>query len=106
MLPFELSTPRETACAIAERVRELRLHRGWTQGELAHRAGLATATYVRFERTGQIALDRLLKIAVALDAGSGFESLFAPPPARSLAELAARGAPSGRRRGRRSDADR
>ncbi|HSU17218.1 helix-turn-helix transcriptional regulator [Longimicrobium sp.] len=104
MLPSELRTPAEVARALAGRVRALRLQRGWTQQEMAERAGLTLATYRRFEHTGRIALERLLRIAVLLDAGAGFDDLFALPPARSLAELAERTQPS-RKRGRRKRAD-
>lgn len=104
MLPVELQTPREITAGIAERARALRVTRGWTQVELARRSGVAVDTLRRFERTGQIALERLLMIAVTLDAAGAFATLFAPEPARTLAELErldARGsAPRRARRGR------
>lgn len=87
MLPIILQTPGEVAAAIAGRVRALRLARGWTQAELAERAGVAVDTLRRFERTGRIALERLLMIAKVLDAIEPFEALFAPPPFRTLAEV-------------------
>ncbi|HEX6370921.1 MAG TPA: helix-turn-helix transcriptional regulator [Longimicrobium sp.] len=105
MLPLALRTPGELARLLAERVRRMRLQRGWTQQEMADRAGLTLATYRRFERTGRIALERLLKIAVILDATAAFDLLFAAPPAQSLAELAERARPPARQRGRRSRAD-
>jgi len=89
---------------LAGRVKALRLDRGWTQEDLAERAGLALATYRRFERTGQISLERLLRLAVVLDAHSGVDELFRLPPARSLAELEQRGDRRDRKRGRRRDA--
>lgn len=104
MLPVELQTPGEIARLLAGRVRELRLQRGWTQQEMAERAGVTLATYRRFEHTGRIALERLLRIAVVLDARTGFDELFARPSARSLAELAERTQPT-RQRGRRYRAD-
>ena len=100
MLPLGLQTPTEIAKEIASRVRAQRLLRGWTQRELAERAGLTLATYRRFERTGRIAFERLLRIAVLLDAQAGFERIFELPRARSLSELAERAEP-GRKRGRR-----
>lgn len=103
MMPIELQTPRDMAYSLARRVRALRLDRGWSQQEIAERAGLALATYRRFERTGRISLERLLKIAVILDARAGFGELFALPPARSLAELEERTARPGRKRGKRHD---
>ena len=105
MLPFELQTPGEIVRVLAGRVRSMRLQRGWTQQEVAERAGLTLATYRRFERTGRIALERLVRIAVVLDARAGFDLLFAAPPAQSLAELAERTRPLARQRGRRPRAD-
>jgi transcriptional regulator with XRE-family HTH domain len=104
MLPVELQSPREVARMLADRVKARRLERGWTQQEIAERSGIALATYRRFERTGRIALARLLKLAVILDAQAGFEGLFLPPRARSLAELEKRDEQKARKRGRRSDA--
>lgn len=104
MLPIELQTPRDTARMLARRVKALRLDRGWTQQEVAERAGLALATYRRFERTGQISLERLLKLAVVLDARAGLEQMFVRSPARSLAELEQRAEPQARKRGKRRDA--
>lgn len=104
MLPFELRTPRDISRILAQRAKVLRLERGWTQQETAERAGLALATYQRFERTGRIALERLLKLAVVLDARGGFEHLFVTGPARSLAELEQRLGRPARKRGKRSDA--
>lgn len=106
MLPLELQSSRELARTLAARVKALRLQRGWTQREAAERAGLAVATYRRFERTGSISLERLLKLAVVLDARSGLDQLFALPPARSLDELEARSSPAARKRGRRRHAPR
>jgi transcriptional regulator with XRE-family HTH domain len=100
-LPIDLQTPGELGRALAGRVRTLRLQRGWTQQELASRTGLTLATYRRFERTGRISLDRLLRIAVILDAHRGFEQLFALPPAQSLGEHARQTRQSVRQRGRR-----
>jgi transcriptional regulator with XRE-family HTH domain len=105
MLPFELQTPSDIARSLAGRVRTLRLQRGWTQQEIAERSGLTLATYRRFERTGRISLERLLRIAVVLDAQGRFAQLFAIPPAQSLAELAERTQQSTRKRGTRNRAD-
>jgi transcriptional regulator with XRE-family HTH domain len=104
MLPISLQTPRDIGLALAHRVKTLRLERGWTQEELAERAAITLATYRRFERTGRISLERLLKLAVVLDARDGFDQLFIAGPAASLAELERRARPAARKRGRRSDA--
>lgn len=105
MLPLSLQSPSEVARTLAERVKALRLDHGWTQEEVAQRAGLALATYRQFERTGQISLERLLKLAVVLNASEGFDQLFVRPPARSLAELEKLAERQTRKRGRRRDAE-
>lgn len=88
---------------LARRVKALRLERGWTQQEIADRSGIALATYRQFERSGRVSLERLLRLAVILDAQAGFDSLFTRPAARSLSELEDEDRPR-RKRGRRSDA--
>lgn len=100
MLPVILQTPDEVAAGLAERARALRLHRGWTQQELADRAGVAVDTLRRFERTGKISLDRLLMVAKVLDALEPFGGLFALPRFRTLSDLERSSGP-GRVRGRR-----
>lgn len=104
MLPTELQSPRDVARTLARRVKRLRLDREWTQEELAARAGMALSTYKRFERTGRISLERLLKLAVVLDARGGFEQLFTRPEVKSLAELERLERRNERKRGKRSDA--
>lgn len=104
MLPIELQTPLDIRRALARRVKALRLGRGWTQQEVAERAGLALPTYRIFERSGRISLERLLKLAIVFEARAGFDQLFAPEPARSLAELERRAERPSRKRGRRGDA--
>ncbi|TVP75147.1 MAG: helix-turn-helix domain-containing protein [Gemmatimonadales bacterium] len=105
MLPSELQGPDEMARTLANRVKALRLQRGWTQAELAERAGIALSTYRVFERHGRISLVRLLRLAIVLDSRAGFDRLFAPAPARSLAELERRTEGRSRKRGVRSDAE-
>jgi transcriptional regulator with XRE-family HTH domain len=97
MLAF-MPDVQERMLALAARLRALRLSRGWSQAELAERAGVAFSTLRLFERSGQISLERLLLLAMVLDAAGGFDALFAPAPLRSLDELEER--PT-RQRGRR-----
>ncbi len=87
MLPLEVMTPNEIASVLANRLRELRLYFGWTREELAERAGITTSSLKRFETTGKISLERLLLLAMALDALRDFEALFPLPPAQTLEEL-------------------
>lgn len=104
MLPLSLQSPSEITLELARRVKLLRLGREWTQEELAVRAGIALSTYQQFERTGRISLERLLKLAVVLDARRGFGELFPRPELRSIEDLEKLDRSKTRRRGRRSDA--
>lgn len=99
MLPLMLMTPAELTLLLAQRVRERRLAQELTQQGLAERAGVTLASLKRFERTGQIALLSLLRLAVALGQTEEFAQLFPAPPLRSLAQLTDR---KPRQRGRRA----
>lgn len=87
MNPYSLHSPEEAAGTLAERVRELRLERGWRQKTLAERSGVTLASLRRFETSGQISLQNLLRLAFALHRLDEFLDLLEPPPARSLDEL-------------------
>ena len=97
---LSLSTSTETALTLAERVRELRLNQGWTRKTLAERSGVSLGSLERFERTGLVSLESLLKIANALGRLGEFEQLFHAPRARSLDELEQRQQKTARKRGR------
>lgn len=75
----------------------LRLQLGWSQQELARRAGVAFGTYQLFEQTGKITLERLFLISVALGRENDFKEIFVPLPIRSIEELKPK---SVRKRGR------
>lgn len=96
---LSLVSPAEVARELAQRARRLRLELGWNQVELARRAGVALSTLRHFERTGQISLERLVRIASALHALKAFEALLQPAPASTLEEL--EGRQRLRKRGRR-----
>lgn len=66
-----------------------RLGLGWSRQMLATRAGASLWTLKHFERTGQISLETLIKVAVVLDEVRGLEGLFAARPERpaSLSDL-------------------
>ncbi|WP_043588743.1 helix-turn-helix domain-containing protein [Geminisphaera colitermitum] len=85
-----LLSPKEFIRDIAKKVRALRLQLGWSQQELARRAGISFGTYQLFEQTGKITLERLFLISVALGREDDFKNLFAPLPIRAIEELEAR----------------
>lgn len=98
MLPLDLMTAPQLAQSVAERARRYRLDRNLTQQELAERAGMSLSSLRRFERTGEIALLSLVRIAMALDATEGLMALF-PEQLRSIEDVLQ--APR-RQRGRRT----
>ena len=95
-----MGSAAQTGEALAERVRTLRLLRGWTRNTLAQRAGVSAASLKRFESSGRASLALVLKVAHALARLDEFNRLFQPPPARSIEELERRAAQPVRRRGR------
>lgn len=62
--------------AIGRRLRRQRLAKGWTQKELAERAGVSVSTLKLMEHEGKGSLQRLAKVAVALGVDGDLRSLF------------------------------
>ena len=96
---FNLSTPEETAQQLAKNIRTLRLARNWKQATLAERSGVTLPSLRRFERTGLISLQNLLKLAIALGRLNDFEQLLQSSKAGSIAELEAATNPRKPKRG-------
>ena len=61
---------------LAEKHRVLRKQAGLTQSELANRSGVSLGSLKRFELTGQIALESLLKLAHILHRIGDFELIL------------------------------
>ena len=97
---FSLHTPEQVGEILAERIRTLRLARGWKQTTLARRSGVSLGSLRRFEESGRISLESLLKLTFALHRLDDFEGILRPPPASSIAELEAAEKRPVRRRGR------
>ena len=71
--------PEELAKQIGRRLRRLRLAAGYSQAELAERAGVSLSTLKLLERTGKGSLQRLAKIAVVLNVDGELRNLFEEP---------------------------
>jgi transcriptional regulator with XRE-family HTH domain len=73
--------PVDLIRAIGERLRVARLARGWTQEELAERSGIALSTLKLLEAKGQGSIQRLARVAVALNLDEELRDLFSRPSA-------------------------
>ena len=73
---FILKTPREISLEIAHNLKKTRKRRKLSQTELAARSGVSYGSIKRFEQTGEISLQSLLKIAVVLNEATPFSDLL------------------------------
>ena len=67
MLSFLPKTPIEIMQELKAKFREQRKALGYTQNELATRSMVSLGSLKRFERSGQIALEDLLKLVLVLE---------------------------------------
>jgi transcriptional regulator with XRE-family HTH domain len=98
---LSMLTPVESARALAERAKALRLNQAWTRETLARRAGVAPASLKRFETTGAASLDLVLRIAFALGRLEDFSPALQLPEAATMEDLLARERRPRRKRGSR-----
>lgn len=73
-----MKTPIDTCLVIAKRLTAIRLQKTWTREMLAEHANINVHTLKRFERSGQISLERLIAISQALDVEDEAIKLFQP----------------------------
>ncbi len=79
--------PKEAAAHVGARARALRLSQNRRQADLADAAGVTLSTLRRFESTGRVGFEAVLRIALALGAEREFASLFPAVDARSLDDI-------------------
>ncbi|BEG98385.1 helix-turn-helix domain-containing protein [Bacteroides sedimenti] len=92
-------TPDLLIGGVAERVKQRRLEKGWTQKMLATKAGVSLASYRRFELSGEISLRSLVMLAFALDMTDEFETLFNKKTYQSIDDIIKAEQPKQRKRG-------
>ena len=71
-----LVTPNEMAMHIAKQAQTKRLSLNFSQKTLSDRSGVSFGVIKKFERTGKISLESLLKIALTLGTLEEFQDLF------------------------------
>ena len=68
--------PVVLAREVGQRLKRLRLAKGWTQEELAERSGVAISTLKLLEAKGSGSFQRLIRVAVALGVDGELRGLF------------------------------
>jgi transcriptional regulator with XRE-family HTH domain len=101
MIPLNILTPLEYLTQIAKNAKAKRLSLNLSQQNLSLRSGVSLGSIKRFERTGKISLESLLKLALVLKSLESFNSLFAQDPLQSLPSLDAILKQIPRKRGRK-----
>lgn len=84
---FLQKTPPEIEKLISERVRAIRKKRKISQQKLSELSGVSLGSLKRFERSGEISLLSLIKIAIALDIDNELTHLFEDVPPLSIEEI-------------------
>ena len=80
-------TAEEIDLLVAKRISRIRKRRGITQERLSERSGVSFGSIKRFERTGQISLLSLTKLAAALGCADDIRTLFEAVPYGSIEEV-------------------
>lgn len=76
MMFINFMTPKEMQLKIAASARAKRLGLNMSQQSLSERSGVSYGVLKKFERTGQISLESLLKLAIILESMDSFHALF------------------------------
>ena len=80
-------TPKEIMILLSENIKTLRKQEKITQRELSERSGVAYASIRKFESTGIISLESLLKISEAIKRLTDFETILLPSDMKRKKEL-------------------
>ncbi len=76
IIPVNTLSVNEICRLIADKVKKRRLELNLIQKGLSKRADVNLHTYRKFERTGEISLQNLVKIALPLNSVDEFQVLF------------------------------
>ena len=87
MILVNMMTSREMQKRVASRARDLRLELNLSQQSLSEKSGVSYGSLKKFEQTGQISLESLLKLAVVLGCMGDFNTLFLPKSSEKALSL-------------------
>ena len=80
-------TPAQLSVSVAKRAAARRKELGFSQAELAKRAAVSLGSLRRFEQTGAVAFESLVRICIALGCEDDLEALFSRRVYRSIQEV-------------------
>ncbi len=86
-MDFVWETPSDVAQNLAKRLRNVRKRKKITQKELALRSNVSYASLRKFEETGQISLNSLIKLCMELGVVNEINDLFTQPVYTSIEEV-------------------
>ena len=101
MIAIKLMTAHEIIKHVAQQVHAKRLSLNLSQRTLAERSGVSYGVIKKFERTGQISLESLAKLALILDSFDEFKNLFKPMQTNNISSIDELFVDKKRKRGRK-----
>lgn len=87
MITLFQRTWKEIDTDIAKRMIRLRKRKKLSQRELAAKSGVSLGSLKRFEQSGEISLQSLTKLAIALGVEDELDNLFTEVPFESIEEV-------------------
>lgn len=82
-----LKIPETYMKQIAQREKDLRKKHRLSRAELSKKSNVSYGSLKRFEETGNISLSSLIKLAIALDSITEFDTLFPKKKPESIEEI-------------------
>ena len=79
--------PEQLSQGVAKRAAKRRKELGFTQADLSSRACVSLGSLRRFEQTGQVAFESLVRICIALGCEDDLDTLFARRAYQSIQEV-------------------
>jgi transcriptional regulator with XRE-family HTH domain len=83
----KVTTEQSVSTELINRFKKRRKEYGLTQKELSLRSGVSYGSIRRFESSGDISLNSLLKISSAIDCLEDFNELFKSPIIKNLKDV-------------------
>lgn len=84
---YTLDNSEDVAKEVAENFRRRRVEKNITRQHIAERSGVSISTVARFERTGLIAFESLIRLAMALGYIADIRNLFSTAKFNTMQEL-------------------